>query len=780
MGKILILVRANIRDNKGQSVSLVVLVFIAALLLNLGLLILINFTNSFDLKAEQLNSPNVNMLMPKSIYKDNYLTYLDSYSNVINTQLEDILLFPIVGFKYGDGSQSKGVVVMNTSNEREVMKVSFIGETLAATENSIYVPYLLQTGGGYKLSDDFILTYAGIEYHFQIAGFTEDLVLSTINSSEIGFYMPEEAYSFFIKKLNDDTTNGVLLSVVLNEQANAAKMISDFMENQIAPDDFPYISIENTETARSSRTLTAGIGSMIIVAIAVIIIFICLIVIRFRIDNSIEDGMANIGALKACGYTSRQIMSFIILQFCLLAFSGTVIGIAMSYFTLPVLSGSFSVQSGLIWEQGFDLVLSLFCFCFILIVILVVSWFSARRINQLHPIIALRRGLLTHSFRANRFPLDKTKGNLHGILSLKRIVQNPKQHSSIALIIASVCFVAVVGLIMYNNFVINDGALRLIIGERPDVQVNANLNTENNTLLTDLADKSGVRKVIYYDYAACIIEYQETLAYVTEDFGETESNMIYEGRHPKHNNEVAFNGYLAELLGKKIGDTISITMGNTKADYLITGLFQTSNYLGMDIEMTLDGVKRLQPDFQRSSIFIYLSDDKDVKVFINELQDLGDQRISNIQDFEEYLGTFMSSYASIVSILVIVVMIIIMIVIMLILYLVIKTMILREKRTFGIQKAVGYTTWQLMQQIALTFLPVVSIGVISGGIIGYFATNPLLSVIFKSIGIMKVSFNISPLWVAALSAGILLFAYAVSMLVSWRIRKISAYALISE
>lgn len=780
MGKIIILVRANIRENKGQSTSLIVLVFIAALLLNLGLLISINFTNSFDLKAKQLNSPRVNILMPESVYHDSYLTYLNSYSGITETQLEDILLFSNAGFKYGNGSQSKGVVVMNISNKREVMKVSFIGETLPAGERSIYVPYLLQTGGGYRLGDDFILTYAGIEYQFQIAGFTEDIVLSTINSSQIGFYLSEEAYHYFSEKLNDDTVKGVILSVVLEERVNAAKMISEFMENKIAPDDFPYVSTENSEPVRSARTLTAGIGSMIIVAIAIIIMIICLIVIRFRIDNSIEDGMANIGALKALGYMSRQIIGFITLQFFLLAIIGTLLGIAVSYFVLPVLSDSFSVQSGLIWKQGFDPFISLFCLCFILLVVFIISWFSASRINKLHPITALRQGLGTHSFRKNRFPLDKSKGNLNSILSMKRIVQNPKQHASIVLIIAAICFVAVVGLIMYNNFVIDDGALRLIIGERPDVQVNLNPNTENHTLLTDLADTDGVRKVIYYGYAACIIEYQEILAYIAEDFEKTESEMLYEGRHPKHNNEVAFNGYLAGLLDKKIGDTITITMGREKAEYILTGLFQTSNYLGMDIEMTADGVKRLQPDYRWTNIIIYLFNNKDVKTFIDELNNQDDQRILNILDFEEYVGTFMNSYASIVNILVIVVMIISAMVIMLILYLVIKTMILREKRSLGIQKAVGYTTWQLMQQISFTFLPVVSVGVILGGIIGYFATNPILSVVFKNIGIVKVSFSISPLWVVFLCVGILLFAYIVSMIIAWRIRKISVYALISE
>ncbi|WP_081765405.1 FtsX-like permease family protein [Paenibacillus pini] len=37
-------------------------------------------------------------------------------------------------------------------------------------------------------------------------------------------------------------------------------------------------------------------------------------------------------------------------------------------------------------------------------------------------------------------------------------------------------------------------------------------------------------------------------------------------------------------------------------------------------------------------------------------------------------------------------------------------MILKRKREFGILKATGYTTFQLMTQIAMSFVPIVIIG----------------------------------------------------------------------
>ena len=66
--------------------------------------------------------------------------------------------------------------------------------------------------------------------------------------------------------------------------------------------------------------LPINMVAMILVAFAAVIVLVSLIVIKFRVTNSIDDGIINIGVLKAVGYTSRQILASITLQFMLIAF----------------------------------------------------------------------------------------------------------------------------------------------------------------------------------------------------------------------------------------------------------------------------------------------------------------------------------------------------------------------------------------------------------------------------------------------------------------------------
>jgi putative ABC transport system permease protein len=107
-------------------------------------------------------------------------------------------------------------------------------------------------------------------------------------------------------------------------------------------------------------------------------------------------------------------------------------------------------------------------------------------------------------------------------------------------------------------------------------------------------------------------------------------------------------------------------------------------------------------------------------------------------------------------------------------------MIIKRKKEFGVMKTIGYSTIQLMNQISISFLPVIFIGVTIGGVLGYFFTNPMLSVLLSSAGVKRMEFTINLPIILMLCASILILAYCISMLVSLKIKKISAYSLITE
>lgn len=121
-----------------------------------------------------------------------------------------------------------------------------------------------------------------------------------------------------------------------------------------------------------------------------------------------------------------------------------------------------------------------------------------------------------------------------------------------------------------------------------------------------------------------------------------------------------------------------------------------------------------------------------------------------------------------------------MFVVVLVLYFMIGTTIVRSKRELGIKKAIGFTTGQLMNQIAITFVLPIILGVAIGGVLGALGTNPLMALMLNGAGIMKVSFIANPVWIFTFSVFVILLSYFLALLITFRIRKISAYELVTE
>lgn len=191
-------------------------------------------------------------------------------------------------------------------------------------------------------------------------------------------------------------------------------------------------------------------------------------------------------------------------------------------------------------------------------------------------------------------------------------------------------------------------------------------------------------------------------------------------------------------------------------------------------------MKKLSPDYKHQQLEIYLNKGVKTDQFVEDLKSTYEKTTSYILDIDKEFEQGMGIYTSIVSKVGVSTLVINIVVVLLVLYFVINSSIIRKKRELGIQKAVGFTTFQLMNQISLSFLPPVTIGVILGCILGITQTNNIMTVAQHSMNIMKASYVITPGWVALVGAAIIVVSYLTSLLITFKIRKISAYALVTE
>ena len=759
---------------------------IATLLMNAGLLVFIDFGNYFENITKELNTSNVYYIVSNKVYSNEVDEYLDNCDNVIEYQKEEAL-WVFGEALYNGENRSNLYLISNASNERELSKWKFVGNHLQEDSMTVYLPYRYQLDSGYELDDTFELSVKNEKFTFKVKGFIEDVFFCSAETGATGIYLPNETYQYVLNKIDDNALATILfvnLDQISKEVETNIKKITGaeslLTSNSSVEEGNAMFSLD-IDLVKMARVMMATMVALMIVTFAIIIAGVCLIVIRFRISNSIEEDMVKIGSLKAIGYTSKQIIASIVLQFFIIAIVGSLIGISLSHLTTPILSNVFAQQSGIKWEQGFNGLISVITLIFVLFVVYIVSLLSSRRIKKLHPIVALRGGLVTHSFRKNHLPLSTSIGNLQIVLALKNIFINLKQSFMMIIILITVSFSGTFAVVMFYNTTINTKTFLETPGiELSNIIVTLDNSKDNSILIENINKMSEVKKSQYIDNFLVFINEMEVYAFVMDDFNHKETNTLYQGRYPLHSNEVALSGYIANLENKKIGDLITLNIGDTEKEFLITGLTQGAFMSGMNISIRKDGMDNLDPNFIQKNLNIYINKGYSTEGLISKLQTLYGDSIITIRNVDKEMAMGASAYISIVEKVGIVMAIINVIIVILVLYFVINSSLIRKKREIGIQKAIGFTNIQLMNQMSLSFIFPIIIGVIIGVILGIVGTNPLMSIVQRGMGIMKANFIIENLWISLFGFIIIIISYLTSMLITYAIRKVSPYTLVSD
>ncbi|NBH15074.1 ABC transporter permease [Lachnospiraceae bacterium] len=117
------------------------------------------------------------------------------------------------------------------------------------------------------------------------------------------------------------------------------------------------------------------------------------------------DGIPKrLGALKAVGYTSGQLIHVLLLQFLSLSILSAIMGAALSYCLFPSVNAIMMAQTGIPYTIHFLPLPFVISFAVLGGAVAFAVWISARKIKRIEPITALRSGIQTHNRLSLRSP----------------------------------------------------------------------------------------------------------------------------------------------------------------------------------------------------------------------------------------------------------------------------------------------------------------------------------------------------------------------------------------
>ncbi|MBD5390906.1 ABC transporter permease, partial [bacterium] len=528
-----------------------------------------------------------------------------------------------------------------------------------------------------------------------------------------------------------------------------------------------------------SRYISQMICSGIMSAMAFFVLLIALVVIASSILNYIQINMKNLGALKALGYTSIQLICTQLVQFLGLTLLAAILGVGISYTLFPFVNEMMIAQTGIPYKMHF-LVLPFILSIFILgIAVLLVVFLASKRIKKIEPIVALRFGVQTHNFKKNPIPLEKTKAPLNLALALKTTFSGIKHNLTVCITMLILSLVVVFSGLMIEN-VIKDMTpfLNLIVGETADSCISIRSETEEE-FIEELNQDNRVKKVyLYTSLNVSHVGGAELQATLCDDFSRINNqNVVFEGRFPKYDNEIALAAKYAKKKGFKIGNEIEITANGKQEKYLICGFTQVTNYLGRDCLFTREGYEKLGK-VSDLSYYINLEKGTNIDLFHEEMKERFAESINTTINIQTTIEGAAGVYVSLMTIIVIAIFVISSVIIAFVLFLLVRTMLNNKKKEYGILKSMGFTSRQLILQTALSFMPTIVISVIIGLTISSFIINPLTALFLSDIGIVKCTFTLPISFIVLSGVLLVLFAFGLLCLLSLKIKKISPYQIL--
>lgn len=785
MYRLFFIAKNNLKKKKSDVAVLTFLTMLAVTLLYVSIAAMTNTGKVLDRVYEETNGAD-QVFITASREKENLTELISSQEEVAKWEVNSCLL--VSGAKYhGVGEEeNEGSFCIGVMEEERSIQSYSIQEEGEKKKNSILLPYYFKAGYSYETGDKIYLMLGEHEYEFEVLGFIEDGLFATpLNISVYRCYIGQDYIEEIKEKEKGILQDGYYEYKTKLKQGESSykfdQKLSELITKNIT-DIAEYGNLGlNWEVMKGGDAIMSNIGMGIIMIFGALLIIIAIIIIHFSVRNFIQNNMKNIGILQAVGYTSKELKCAGVLEMLCITLLGTILGLVAGYLGGDVVGSLQAMLIGVSWQVAFDVGAAMVTGLLVNGVILFVTIFTVRIYGKITVLNALRGGVDTHNFRKNYVSLEKTKISLQGALGIKNILKEKMKSFTVCLIVVILSFASCVGFVLYQNFSLNPDNLMKLVGIEA-----GNIGVEGEDLDRigeELLSWKEVEKIGYYSNSSIKLTKGEESTTLTADFWKNpedlDNEILVEGRLPEFENEIVITTRVSEMLDAQVGDVIYVEGTGEKKDYIVTGIDQKINNMGIKALLNFEGAERLNGACETYYLYVYTREDITYSKMASLLKD--EYKDVKVTDSEKVIDSAISSVAMAMKLICVLFVTITLFVVCMVVMLLVKTKVTQEKRNYGIYKALGFTTKQLIVQMVCTNLPIMIAGDVIGAIGSVYLTELLVVGCLSIFGIKVCDLAINPMWQVVTIVGITVVALVVTVCFSVKIRKIEpAKMLMSE
>lgn len=780
----------GIFKRKTYTVAIFFLTIVAAVCMVTALGTLTRTKDIYNAAYQKSSSPDIFYFYEGDTYKPEFTEFFKNRSEVKKV-FSQTSLAQISNVFSLNGSELTDCVLEPYSPQVYDFNISTPKANKKLLDNEVYVPLIYQNQFHAKIGDQYVISTPEGKKSYTIAGYLEDPIFGSAFMSMKRTLFSEKSYKEIEHLTADKTTTHVtLMNITLKDQYQGStfEKTTNTLNNAFGKDTTAEF-FSNKEFYSSAVLSIPRIISVVLLCFSVLLILIVLIVIRHAILSSIEADYVSLGVLKAVGFTGKNIVASILLQYLMTSGAGTIVGVIAGIFTTPFIGKILLNSTGIFWSGNLTAPIALFVILAILAVIASISYFTARKAAKISPVRAISFGKAPVHFssklnvplaRLNFLPLSVK-------MAVKQMMTKLKQYSTLIGITAIFTFMIITITTLVGNFSTTANIYKLFGIDNYDIGI---FSSNNDTcppqkldqMVKDIDKTYGVKSTSTTAYVQTKIDDMSVTGLIKGSFDSTKDSLI-EGKLPQFDNEIAITPLISEALGKGIGETVEISGKNgIKCKYLITCKIQCISEMGKVICMPVSAYKRIVPNYKPMNRTVTLKQYANIDAIVDKMK--GQYKasengisITNTKTSNDKMITTVQSSISVASTIVFSLTFVLIACITILLC---SITIYRETIDTGIFKAIGFKAMDLRLQFTLRFMLIAVLGGIIGTAFGLLFDEKLIHIMFASVGIA----NLKPVWDFS-SIGIpILFIVCVTGITAFfcssKNNKISPSNLISE
>lgn len=766
------LLRNDILKSKAITLTTMLFVSAAAMLVALAAILVVNLAGAIDTLMTQAMTPHFTQMHAGELDVARLAAFAEQNEAVADFQALEFLnvdgaqfLFAGPGFagrSLADSVQDNGFSVQSESFD---FLLDLDGNIIQVADGKIYIPITYMQDGIARVGET--VTVAGKT--FTIAGALRDSQMQPLLSSSKRFLVSQDDFA----ALKQFGSVEYLIEFRLHDLSNLSAFETAYTAAGLEANG-PTLTYP---LFRMFNGLSDGLMIAVILLVSALVIAIAFLCIRFTLLAKIEDDYREIGVMKAIGLRVSDIKKIYLTKYIAIAAVGSLLGFGLSFLFRDALLANIRLYMG---ESENAALAPFLAIISVLLVFLAISAYVngvLGRFRKISPAEAVRFGISQEKSgggRRFRLSINKLFG-VNAFLGLKDVLARKKLYATMLAVLVLAAFIIIVPQNLYNTISSNSFITYMGVGDsdlRIDIQQTDHIAGKAAEIAAAMKNDNSIAKFVVLTTKT----FRVKLADGSEERLKIELGdhsvfpLTYsEGRAPAAENEIALSVLNASEMGKKVGDVITVITNGRETTLTVCGTYSDVTNGGKTAKAVFSDDSA---DSMWSVITAQLSDPSLLDSKIAEYAHrFAFAKVSDIDEFiaQTYGGTISAigkaSYAAISVALTLTVLITLLFM---------RMLVAKDRYAIAVMKAFGFTNADIQAQYVTRSVFVLIVGMLLGTLLANTIGETLAGAVIASFGASSFKFVVNPAFAYLLSplmmAGVVLVATYFGTLDAGRIK----------